>query len=92
MKYESTAAPEASVRSSNARFTRLRATVVKQIRERPLTVAGITMAAGFVLGGGLATGTSLRLLRRSLGLALQMAVIPALLARLRETMLDEAED
>jgi hypothetical protein len=70
---------------------RLRALATKQIRERPLMTAGLTVAAGFVIGGGLASGTTLRVLRRSVGVALQMAVIPALLTRLREALLDEVE-
>lgn len=72
----------------SGRFEKLRATIAKQIRERPLTCAGLTLAAGFVIGGGLATGTTLRVLRRSLGLTLQMAVVPALLTRLRDAVLD----
>jgi hypothetical protein len=62
-----------------------------KVRERPLLAAGLTVAAGFVIGGGLASGTTLRVLRRSVGLALQMAVVPALLTRLRETLLDQTE-
>ena len=91
MNYEDSAARKGSGEGSNGQFEKLRAKALKQIRERPLTVAGLTLAAGFVLGGGLATGTALRVLRRSLGLALQMAVIPALLTRLRDTLVDEAE-
>jgi hypothetical protein len=70
---------------------RLRTLAVKQIRERPLLTAGLTVAAGFVIGGGLASGTTLRVLRRSVGVALQIAVIPALLTRLREALLDQVE-
>lgn len=72
-------------------FRRLRTLALERIRERPLLAAGLTAAAGFVIGGGLASGTTLRVLRRSIGLALQIAVIPALLNRVRDSLLDEVE-
>jgi hypothetical protein len=70
---------------------RLRTLAFERVRERPLLAAGLTAAAGFVIGGGLASGTTLRVLRRSIGLALQIAVIPALLNRVRDILLDEVE-
>lgn len=70
----------------------LRKRAVARIRERPLLCAGLSAAAGFVVGGGIATGTGLRIIRRALAITVQIAVIPALLARLRETLLDELDE
>jgi hypothetical protein len=72
-------------------FQRLPALAANSFQRQPLLSAGLAAAVGFVIGGGLANGTGLRLLRRSVVLALQMAAIPALLALLRDKLLDMVE-
>lgn len=58
-------------------------------REKPLLGAGVALAAGFVLGGGLATGTTLRTLRKSVGFVFQAAVVPTLVSRLRDAIVEQ---
>lgn len=70
-------------------FEHWRRKALDQYRNNPLLGAGVALAAGFVLGGGLATGTSLRTLRKSVGLVFQAAVVPVLLSRLRDAIVDE---
>ncbi len=70
---------------------RVRSYIATQVREHPLRCAGLTAAAGFVIGGGLATRTTLRALRRTLSLAVKTAVVPALLMRLRDTLMGDVE-
>jgi hypothetical protein len=70
-------------------FDYWRRKALDEYRQNPLLGAGVALAAGFVLGGGLATGTTLRMLRKSVGLVFQAAVMPALLSRLRDAIVDE---
>jgi hypothetical protein len=69
-------------------FRHARRSAASYFRENPLLCATIAAGAGFVLGGGLTTATTLRLFRRTLGLALQLAVAPLLLSRLRDALND----
>jgi hypothetical protein len=64
--------------------------LMHKIKERPLWCAGIATGAGFVLGGGLATPAALRLLRKSVGLVLQLTVMPMVVGRLQEALGDLA--
>lgn len=89
--HQDTSTERRTTRDKASGLSRLQRMVSERLRARPLLVAGLTAAAGFVVGGGLASGTTLRVVRRSVGLALQMAVIPVLLNRLRESLLDEVE-
>ncbi len=78
--------------SAESILLRLRNMAVDRIREDPLVYTGIAAAAGFALGGGLASGTFLRAVKRSVMLGLQIIVIPTLLGRLREMMSEAALD
>lgn len=65
--------------------------LMEKIKERPLWCAGIAAGAGFVLGGGLASPAALRLLRKSVGLVLQLTVMPMVVGRLQEALGDLAD-
>ena len=70
-------AKEAAGRAmENAR--ELEDTMEDRIRSRPLTMVGLALGAGFVIGGGLSPLITGRLLRWGGGLALRMVVLPAI--------------
>lgn len=91
MSQDDFATERAASGGGDSRLRHLRRMASEKIRERPLLAAGLTAAAGFVIGGGLTSGTALRAMRRSVGLALQMAVIPVLISRLKDSLLGEVE-
>jgi hypothetical protein len=78
--------------SAESILVRLRDMAIDRIKKDPLLSAGIAAAAGFALGGGLASGTFLRAVKRSVMLGLQIIVIPTLVGRLRDLMSDAVED
>lgn len=80
---------QGSKTEANHGFEHWRRKALDEYQKNPLLGAGVALAAGFVLGGGLAAGTTLRTLRKSVGLVLQVAVMPALLSRLRDAIIDE---
>ncbi len=92
----------AKERKAQARATRNKANgkggagwrrdAVRQFRRNPLAGAGIAAGLGFVVGGGLASTAALRLLGKSALLVFQFAVLPALLGRLRDAIVDEVSD
>ena len=66
--------------------------IVDRIRERPIAWLGVAAGAGFVLGGGLATPPALRLLRKSLGLAIEWMIVPLLVSQLQSAVTRESDD
>jgi hypothetical protein len=73
---------------ATSRFHHVRDEAIGHFKERPLLYTSLAAGAGFLLGGGLATATTLRVLRSSASLILQITVVPYLLTRLRD-LLDE---
>jgi hypothetical protein len=63
---------------------------VDGLRRKPLLGAGIAAAAGFLLGGGLTNASTLRVLGKSVRLAFQLAVVPALVSRLEDAIVGSA--
>jgi hypothetical protein len=68
------------------------------VAEHPLALLGGALALGYVVGGGLATRASRRLLRMGVGLGFQVAALPeledevaGLATRLGRTLRDIAE-
>jgi len=77
------------VSSGKETLEELRAKVRERFKENPVLYTGVAATAGFLVGGGLLSGTTLRLLRRSLILALQLTVVPVLLDRMREAIVEQ---
>lgn len=73
-----------------SRFERMRDEAIGQFKERPLLCTSLAAGAGFLLGGGLATATTLRVLRNSASLIVQITIVPYLLAQLREMLVEPA--
>jgi len=84
--------PSLGPTDDRGRFAEIRARVVARFKESPLLYAGIAAGAGFVLGGGLATPTALRVFRKSALLALQATVVPLLFSRLQDAVSANAEE
>lgn len=80
-----------SILRTPGELSKVRGAAFDYFRRNPLLCTGVAAGVGFVLGGGLTTGTSLRLLRKGLGLALQVTVLPILVSRLRDAVLDATE-
>jgi hypothetical protein len=76
---------------ASSKFREIRDEAMERIKARPIVYAGIAAGAGFVLGGGLATRTTLRVLKNSASLILQMTVVPYLLTQLRDMLVEPAE-
>jgi hypothetical protein len=74
-----------------SRFWQMRAEASDRFKERPLLYTGLAAGAGFLLGGGLATATTLRVLRNSASLILQLTVVPYLLTHLRDMLVEPAK-
>lgn len=77
--------------SEKLNLHKARAWAVDHVRESPIRSVGIAAGAGFVLGGGLASATTLRVLRKSVAVTLQMTVLPILVMRLRDLLMDATE-
>jgi hypothetical protein len=73
-----------------SRFEHLRDEAAGHFKERPLLYTSLAAGAGFLLGGGLATATTLRVLRNSASLILQITVVPYLLTQLRDMLVEPA--
>lgn len=71
-----------------SRFKRMRDDAIARFKERPLFYTGVAAGAGFLLGGGLVTSTTLRILRNSAALMIQVTVVPYVLARLRDMLVE----
>ena len=87
---ETTTSTERVEAEAAPRFRHMRAEAVDHFRERPLLYTSLAAGAGFVLGGGLATATTLRVLRSSASLILQITVVPYLLTQLRDMLVEPA--
>ena len=67
-------------------------TVEDRIRRQPLTMLGLALGAGFVVGGGLNSLVAGPLLRWGGGLALRMVVLPAISQTLTRALGLEDDD
>ncbi len=76
---------------AQSRFRRMRAEASHRFKAQPLLCTAMAAGAGFLLGGGLATKTTLRVLRNSASLILQLTVVPYILNRLRDTLAESTE-